>query len=61
MTRVEAKTKLSPEEAIKRALEFFDPKDYGLEIKQQAPACAYFEGGGGSVAVTVCTEKGKPE
>jgi len=57
MLRIATRTKMSPEEAIKRAVEFFGPGGYGLEIKEQGPACAYFEGGGGGVEVTACAEE----
>lgn len=57
MLKIAAKTKLSPEEAIKRAVEFFGPNGYGLQVKEQSPDCAYFEGGGGGVDVTACAEK----
>ena len=57
MLKIATKTKLSPEEAVKRAVEFFGPDGYGLEIKNQSPDCAYFEGGGGGVEVTACAEE----
>lgn len=57
MLKIATKTKLSPEEAIKRAVEFFGPGGYGLEIKNQTPDGASFEGGGGGVEVTACTEE----
>ena len=56
MLRIATKTKLRPEEAIKRAIEFFGPDGYGLEVKERAPSCACFEGGGGGVQVTACVE-----
>ncbi len=56
MLKMVTTTKLSPEEAIKRAVEFFGPSGYGLEVKSEAADCAYFEGGGGGVNVTACTE-----
>ncbi len=56
MVKIETKTKLSPEEAIKRAVEFFGPGGLGLEVKSQEEGCAYFEGGGGGVQVTACIE-----
>ncbi|MBI4302969.1 MAG: hypothetical protein HY665_01325 [Chloroflexi bacterium] len=56
MLKIEAKTKLSPEEAIKRAVAFFGPGGRGLEVDQQGPLCVYFQGGGGEVRVTACTE-----
>ena len=57
MPKIATKTKLSPEEAIKRAVEFFGPGGYGLEVKEQSTDCAYFEGGGGGVEVTACAEE----
>ncbi len=57
MLRMATTTKLTPEEAIKQAVKFFGPEGYGLEIKDQSPTCAYFEGGGGHVEVTSCAEE----
>ncbi|MDP3880151.1 MAG: hypothetical protein Q8Q07_07610 [Dehalococcoidales bacterium] len=58
MLKIAAKTKLNPEDAIKRAVDFFGPKGYGLKVKQQNPDCASFEGGGGGVEISTCVEKG---
>jgi len=58
MLNIETTTKLSPEEAIKRAVKFFGPQGYGLTVKEEAPCCAEFEGGGGGVRATA-TAKGK--
>jgi len=57
MLKIATKTKLSPEEAVKRAVEFFGPGGYGLKVMEQCPECASFEGGGGGVEVTACTEE----
>lgn len=57
MLNLATKTKLSPEEVIKRAVAFFGPGGYGLEVKEQSASCAYFEGGGGGVEVTACAEE----
>ena len=57
MLKIAAKTKLSPEEAIKRAVAFFGPGGYGLVVKNQQPNCASFEGSGGGVEVTACVEE----
>jgi len=46
MLRIAIKPKLTPGEAIRQAVEFFGPDGYQLEIKDKAPACAEFEGGG---------------
>ncbi|MFC1939624.1 hypothetical protein ACFLXO_02935 [Chloroflexota bacterium] len=54
MLKLATNTKLTPEEAIKRAVDFFGPGGYGLEVKEQSPNCAYFLGGGGGVNVTAC-------
>ena len=57
MINLEVKSKLNPEEVVKRAVNFFGPKGYGLEVKEQSESCAYFEGGGGGVEVTACIEE----
>ena len=56
MLRLAKKSRLAPEEAIKRAVAFFGPKGYGLSVSQQSPGCATFEGAGGEVEVTTCAE-----
>ena len=53
MLRLEVKTKLSPEAAVEQAVAFFGPDGYGLEVKENYKNHAYFEGGGGSVAITI--------
>lgn len=57
MINLEVKSKLNPEEVVKRAVNFFGPKGYGLEVKEQSESCAYFEGGGGGVEVTACKKE----
>jgi len=57
MLRLAAKSKLSPEEVIERAVTYFGPKGYGLTIKEQSPAYVRFEGAGGTVEVTSLSEK----
>ncbi len=57
MLRIASQTKLSPEEATKRAIKFFNG-DYGLKITEQSPTSACFEGAGGGVEMTACP-KGK--
>ncbi len=56
MLKMAKKTKLSPEEVIKRAVEFFGPAGHGLKVKEQCADSVYFEGGGGIVEVTTCAE-----
>lgn len=56
MLKIGTKTKLSPEEATKRAKEFFGPDGYGLKVVEETPTSACFEGGGGGVEVIACAE-----
>jgi hypothetical protein len=56
MIRMAAKTSMSPEEAIKRAVAFFGPDGYGLEVKEQSAIYACFEGGGGVVEVNASAQ-----
>jgi len=51
MLNLETTTKLSPEEAIKRAIKFFGPGGYGLKVTDESANYVSFEGGGGSVQV----------
>jgi hypothetical protein len=59
MLRIATKTKLSPEEAIKKAIKFFGTDNYKLKITAQTNTSVSFEGGGGSIDVSVCEENGK--
>ena len=59
MPRYETKTKKSPEETIKAAIAFFGEGGLGLESEEQEGCCAFFEGGGGFVRVTVNQEEGR--
>ena len=56
MIRLAKHSKMKPEDAIKKAIDFFGPKGYGLKVFDNGPLCARFEGGGGSVEVTTCSE-----
>ncbi len=49
--RIAAKTKLKPEEVLRRAVNFFGPGGQGLEIKNESSGYVCFEGGGGGVEV----------
>ena len=53
MPRYGVETNLSPEEAVKAAAVYFGEGGLGLKAEEQGPCCAYFEGGGGFVRVTV--------
>lgn len=57
MLKIATKTKLSPEEAIKQAIDFFGPNGYKLDIEEQSSDCAYFKGGGGSVDIIACIKE----
>lgn len=60
MARYSVKTKLDPEEVIKKAAAYFGG-GFGLEIVEQDPCCVYFKGGGGHVSVTAGAVEGKKE
>ncbi len=57
MLKMMKESRLKPEEAIKKAVAFFGPKGYGLEVKDEGNFCATFEGGGGSVNVSIVASK----
>jgi hypothetical protein len=57
MLKLSAKSKLKPEEVIKRAVKYFGPEGYGLKVNDEGNCCAYFEGGGGDVRVSAAEEK----
>lgn len=56
MLNLSAGTKLDKEEVIKRAVAFFGPGGYGLEVTEEADGYAAFTGGGGGIEVTAVTE-----
>jgi hypothetical protein len=49
--RMEAESRLSPEEVVEKAKAFFGPDGLGMEVTEPADCCARFEGGGGHVYV----------
>jgi hypothetical protein len=55
MLRIEAKSKLVPQEVIERAKKFFGG-GYGLTVRESSADGAAFEGGGGGVIVNVSPE-----
>ena len=59
MLRIASKTKLTPEEIIKKAVKFFGPEGYKLKITGQTETTATFEGGGGTVEICACADNGK--
>jgi len=53
-------SKLVPSKVIDKAVTFFGPGGWGLEVISRAECCARFEGGGGHVEVQATgKEKGK--
>jgi hypothetical protein len=59
MARYGVETKLSPEQAIEKAVAYFGEEGLGLEVTEQGPCCATFVGGGGHVRITATT--GEPK
>lgn len=58
MLKLSTRTKLTPKQVVDKALDFFGPGGYGLEVTDQGETCASFEGGGGGVWVTTCEQEG---
>ncbi|MBM3302826.1 MAG: hypothetical protein FJY85_23120 [Deltaproteobacteria bacterium] len=56
MLRLERISKLTPEEVIKEVKRSFGEGGLGLTLKEDAPGCVTFEGGGGYVTANVCQE-----
>jgi hypothetical protein len=56
MLKLNVRTKLKPDEVVKKALGFFGPSGYGLKVTEHSDTCAYFEGGGGGIEVTTCAD-----
>lgn len=61
MINLSTVTKLSQKDVVKKAVEFWGPGGYGLEIKEQADTYALFEGGGGGVEIVTNATDGKTE
>jgi len=59
MLKIAVRTKLSPEEAIRQAINFFGPNGYKLKVVDQSDTSVSLEGGGGSIEITACAEDGK--
>jgi len=57
--RYQATTKLSPQEAITRAKDYFGPQGVGLEVIDEQATCVTLQGGGGHVSVVACTDDKK--
>ena len=50
--RYEVTTKLTPQQALERAVAYFGRGGQGLEITSQGDLSLVFQGGGGHVAIT---------
>ena len=59
MLNLEVKTKLKQEEVVSRVKKFFGKGGLGLDLSEENPQCLSFQGGGGYVTVTICSEGDK--
>lgn len=59
MLKLELRTKKSPQQVIQKLKGFFGQGGLGLDLKEDAPACLTFEGGGGYVTASLCKEQGE--
>ena len=59
MINLEVKTKLKQEDVFERLKKYFGKEGLGLDIAEESPEGLLFQGGGGHVTATLCTEEGK--
>jgi hypothetical protein len=59
MIKLEIKTKLTQKELRERLKTFFGEGGLGLVMTDETEQCLFFEGGGGYVNATLCSENGK--
>jgi len=59
MLNLEVKTRLNEKEMIEKLKAFFGKGGLGLALTEEGPQCLTFEGGGGHVTATLCSEAGK--
>lgn len=57
MLSLERKTKLTEDEVKQKTRHFFGKEGLGLELKEETGQCLTYEGGGGYVTVTLCSEE----
>lgn len=57
MLNLNVRTKLKPEEVVRKALKFFGPGGYALKPTTQSDTSIYFEGGGGEIRVNACADE----
>jgi hypothetical protein len=53
MLRISKETTLKPEDVIKKSIGFFGPGGNNMKVASQAEGCISFEGGGGTVSLTI--------
>lgn len=58
MIKVGKVSKHLPAAVIEKAVEFFGPPGYGLEVIEQGECCALFRGGGGHVSIQTAEANG---
>jgi len=59
LIRISKKTKSKSEEVMEKAVKYFS-KELGLKVTDRSRCCAYFEGSGGYVRITI-TENGESD
>lgn len=59
MINLDVRTKLRQEEIFDRLKKFFGKGGLGLEVTEETTQCLTFEGGGGYVTATLCSEEDK--
>ena len=57
--RYEVTTKMSPQEAIAYAKDYFGPSGVGLQVMDENELCVTLQGGGGHVSVVACADEKK--
>jgi hypothetical protein len=57
--RYEVATKMSPQEAIAYAKDYFGPGGVGLQVIDEDELCVTLQGGGGHVSVVACADEKK--
>ena len=57
MLSLERKTKLTENEVKQKIRHFFGKEGLGLELKEETGQCLTYEGWGGYVTLTLCSEK----
>lgn len=56
MIHLEVRTKLDVAEATNKLKSFFGKEGLGLALSEESSQCLNFEGGGGYVTATLCSE-----